>query len=142
LNNSAVIDFVFDTLAGYLPFPARIVLQLVRRLIEAKLKALNTVAQFAVGTPDQLRNFVTWLLELIKDDVKDVPVLGRVYDTLVEYATGPVLDYIWTSLVGDGVIQADADSATAVVLGTAPTPMAATSIESCSAPFVAAVNGQ
>jgi len=97
----SIVDVIFSAAGEFLPFPARLVLKLLKTIVDNKvvpqLAAKFRAAELAYAAPDQLRFVVQQIINLLRDQLSDSTLLALV-DSLSTFITGALLDLIWERL--------------------------------------------
>ncbi len=97
----SIVDVIFSAAGEFLPFPARLVLKLLKTIVDNKvvpqLAAKFRAAELALAAPDQLRFVVQQIINLLRDQLSDTTLIALV-DSLSTFMTGALLDLIWDRL--------------------------------------------
>jgi len=97
----SIVDVIFAAAGEFLPFPARLVLKLLKTIVDNRvvpqLAAKFRAAELAYAAPDQLRFVVQQIINLLRDQLSDSTLLALV-DSLSTFITGALLDLIWDRL--------------------------------------------
>jgi len=100
----SIVDVIFTAAGEFLPFPARLVLKLLKSIVDnrvvPKLAERFRASDLAFEAPDQLRFIVKQLISLLRDQLSDSTLLALV-DALGSFISGALLDFIWDKLVPD-----------------------------------------
>ena len=98
----SIVDVIFSAASEFLPFPARLVLKLLKTIVDNRvvpqLAAKFRSEELAYAAPDQLRFVVQQIINLLRDQLSDSTLLALV-DSLSTFITGALLDLIWERLV-------------------------------------------
>jgi hypothetical protein len=106
----SIVDVIFAAAGEFLPFPARLVLKLLKTIVDnrvvpqlaAKFRVtdsdVDVLGGLAYAAPDQLRFVVQQIINLLREQLSDSTLIALV-DSLSTFITGALLDLIWERLV-------------------------------------------
>ena len=105
----SIVDVIFSAAGEFLPFPARLVLKLLKTIVDNKVvpqlaakfrttdSDVDVLGELARSAPDQLRFVVQQIINLLRDQLSDTTLIALV-DSLSTFMTGALLDLIWDRL--------------------------------------------
>jgi len=100
----ALVKLILSAVRSTLSTPARIVFDLVSRIILKDLlpKLEASVTADSLNTQDSVRQFVTVLMSLLLDLAPKSATLSKVFEALSNLVTGPLFDVIWDRWAENG----------------------------------------